>query len=169
MDDRRYHGLDALRGGMMMLGIVLHGALLYLTAPPPGMPMLTDPDQSVVFDHVFGFIHAFRMPTFFVVAGFFTALLVGRRGTRATLRDRARRILAPLAAGFVTLLPVTGLLMIDFWLSVRFGTHDLWPNWQDVETLARELEAKGAPHGEIPIAHLWFLYYLCAFYLLIPA
>ena len=27
MDDRRYFGLDALRGGMMMLGIVLHAAM----------------------------------------------------------------------------------------------------------------------------------------------
>ena len=35
MDERRYFGLDALRGGMMMLGIVLHGAMLYLTALPP--------------------------------------------------------------------------------------------------------------------------------------
>ena len=35
MDDRRYFGLDALRGGMMMLGIVLHAAMIYLTAPPP--------------------------------------------------------------------------------------------------------------------------------------
>ena len=30
MDDRRYYGLDALRGATMMLGIVLHGATRYL-------------------------------------------------------------------------------------------------------------------------------------------
>jgi hypothetical protein len=30
MDERRYFGLDALRGRMMMLGVVLHGAMLYL-------------------------------------------------------------------------------------------------------------------------------------------
>jgi hypothetical protein len=39
MDERRYFGLDALRGGMMMLGIVLHAAWLYLAAPPPTMPI----------------------------------------------------------------------------------------------------------------------------------
>src|SRR5258706_8786491 len=26
----------------------------------------------------------------------------------------------------------------------------------------------GAPQGQIPLVHLWFLYYLCYFYLLIP-
>ena len=74
MDNRRYFGLDALRGGMMMLGIVLHAAMLYLASPPPTMPIQTDRNNSVVFDLVFDFIHSFRMPTFFVIAlviGFF--------------------------------------------------------------------------------------------------
>jgi len=35
MDNRRYFGLDALRGGMMMLGIVLHAAMYYMASPPP--------------------------------------------------------------------------------------------------------------------------------------
>jgi hypothetical protein len=30
MDERRCFGLDALRGGIMMLGVVLHGAMLCL-------------------------------------------------------------------------------------------------------------------------------------------
>ena len=79
MDERRYFGLDALRGSMMMLGIVLHGATLYLSAPPVTMPIPTDRNNSCVFDLLFHFIHSFRMPTFFVLAGFFTALLVEKR------------------------------------------------------------------------------------------
>ena len=70
-DERRYYGLDALRGGMMMLGIVLHAAEFYIAAPPPALPMPTDRNTSYVFDLVFHFIHSFRMPTFFVLAGFF--------------------------------------------------------------------------------------------------
>src|SRR5258706_4280468 len=103
LDERRYYGLDALRGGMMMLGIVLHGATFYLAAPPPMLAPLTDRNTSYVFDLVFAFIHSFRMPTFFVLAGFFTALLVERRGVWGTYRNRAARILAPLAAGVVTI------------------------------------------------------------------
>jgi len=158
---------------MMMLGIVLHAAWLYLAAPPPTMPIVTDRNNSVVFDVVFAFIHSFRMPTFFVLAGFFTALLVAKRGVAGAYKDRARRVLAPLAAGIVTILPVTGLLLIDFWLSARFGTHDLIPKLRDLDALGREMAAKAPPGGtpvtEPMLGHLWFLYYLCYFYLLIPA
>lgn len=172
VDERRYFGLDALRGAMMMLGIVLHAAWLYLAEPPPTMPIPTDRNNSVVFDVVFAFIHSFRMPTFFVLAGFFTSLLVEKRGLAGAYKDRARRVLAPLAAGIVTILPVTGLLLIDFWLSARFGTHDLIPDLKDLTTLGQEMVAKAPPgtaHPDQPtLGHLWFLYYLCYFYLLIP-
>ena len=41
MDERRFYGLDALRGGMMMLGIVLHGAGFYLASQQlKGSPIL---------------------------------------------------------------------------------------------------------------------------------
>ena len=169
MTERRYVGLDALRGFMMMLGIVLHGAMLYLASPPPAMPILTDRNNAFVFDLIFDFIHAFRMPTFFVLAGFFTALLVEKRGIAETYKNRVSRILLPLLAALVLILPMTALLMADFWLSVRFGTRDLIPNLNQLHALARELAAKHGVDPDRPmIGHLWFLYYLCMFYLLIP-
>ena len=168
MDDRRYYGLDALRGGMMMLGIVLHGAMLYLASPPPAMPMFSDRNNAAAFDVVFAFIHSFRMPTFFVVAGFFTALLVEKRGVIGTYKDRARRVLAPLIAGAVTVLPLTGLFLVDFMLAARFGSYHLWPDPDALKALDRAIRAMGAPQGQLPLGHLWFLYYLCYFYLLIP-
>jgi len=168
VDDRRYYGLDALRGGMMLLGIVLHTAMLYMSTPPPTMPIPTDRNNAQVFDFVFAFIHSFRMPTFFVLSGFFTALLIEKRGLWGTYRNRASRVLAPLAAGIVTILPVTGLFMLDFMLSARFGTHDIIPDRQALRALGQEMAAKGVPAGEPGFGHLWFLYYLCFFYLLIP-
>ncbi len=167
-DDRRYYGLDALRGFMMMLGIVLHAALLYLAAPPPAIPMPTDRNNSVVFDLIFNFIHDFRMPAFFVLAGFFTSLLVEKRGVQGTLKNRVSRILFPLLAALVLILPPTVLLMSDFMLSLHFGTHELIPNLAQLKILGEEIAAKtGQPAGRPPIAHLWFLYYLCMFYLLL--
>ena len=167
-DERRFHGLDALRGFMMILGIVLHAALLYLTSPPPAAPIPTDRNNAFVFDLVFDFIHDFRMPTFFVLAGFFTALLVQKRGVCGTLRNRASRIFLPLLAALVLILPPTLILMSDFMLSVRFGTHDLIPNLPQLKALAAEMSAKtGEAAGRLPIGHLWFLYYLCMFYFLI--
>ncbi len=126
MDERRYYGLDALRGGMMMLGVVLHTAMFYLVDPPKGM--LTDHNTAYVFDISFYFIHSFRMQAFFVLAGFFTALLVAKRGVRGTYADRARRILAPMVAASLTVLPIAALFMADLALSVRFGTHQLIPD-----------------------------------------
>lgn len=152
----------------MMLGIVLHGAMLYLASPPPTMPIPTDRNNAYVFDIVFDFIHSFRMPTFFVLAGFFTSLLVEKRSVWGTYKDRARRVLAPLAAGIVTILPVTGLFMLDFMLGARFGTHDLIPDLEALNALREEMAAKGVPVGRPMLGHLWFLYYLCFFYLLIP-
>lgn len=37
MDERRYYGLDALRGGMMMPGVVLLAATLHLSSVPLAM------------------------------------------------------------------------------------------------------------------------------------
>ena len=71
MDERRYYGLDALRGGMMMLGIILHASMFYLAAPPATMPLPLDRNNAYAFDLQFHFINSFRMPTFFVLTGFF--------------------------------------------------------------------------------------------------
>ena len=169
MDDRRYYGLDALRGGMMMLGIILHGATMYLASPPPAMPITTDPNHSHVFDFLFDFIHSFRMPTFFVLAGFFTSLLVEKRGVWGTYKNRAKRILAPLLAGMVTVLPLSMLFLVDFTLSVKFGSHNVLPDQGELRKYSQELLAAGLPADQVFLGHLWFLYYLCYFYLLIPA
>ncbi len=169
MDDRRYYALDALRGSLMMLGIVLHSAVLYLAAPPVAAPIPTDPNNAYVFDLIFYFIHSFRMPTFFVLAGFFTALLVERRGVWGTYKNRGARVLAPLLAGIVTVLPLAGLFMIDFMLSARFGVHDVLPDATLLRQLFESLQNAGFPVDQPTLGHLWFLYYLCFFYLLIPA
>ena len=168
MDERRYYGLDALRGGMMMLGIVLHASELYLVAPPPQIPLPTDRNDAYVLDLLFHLIHSFRMPTFFVLAGFFTSLLVEKRGLIGTYRNRAARIVAPLLLAMVTILPLTGLFMIDFMLSARFGTLKLIPDAGQLDTLRQELSAVGMPVDRPSPAHLWFLLYLLYFYLLIP-
>ena len=168
MDERRYYGLDALRGGMMMLGIVLHGSNLYLAAPPPSFPFPTDRNNAYIFDILFQFIHSFRMPTFFVLAGFFASLLVEKRGLWGTYKNRASRILAPLLVGIVTIVPITALFYIDFALSARFGTHDLVPDRSQLQMFGKELVAAGHPAGQPSPLHLWFLYYLLYFYLLIP-
>jgi glucan biosynthesis protein C len=169
-DNRRYYGLDALRGGMMLLGLVLHSGEFFVAAPPPqlaGLP--TDHNTSYVFDVMFHIIHSFRMPLFFVLAGFFAALLVEKRGMWGTYKDRSARILAPLLVGCVTVVPLAGLFSLDFMLAVRFDVMSILPDRALLQQLGLELKAMGVPVDQPSILHLWFLLYLCYFYLAMPA
>ncbi len=167
-NERRYYGFDALRGGMMMLGLVIHSAMFYLTDPPPTIPVALDRNQSPMMDVLFHFVHAFRMPAFFVMAGFFASLLVDKRGIADMLKNRAARVLAPLGAGLFTVVPLSILLWVSFSVSVRYGGHDFLPNLEHARALGMEAREK-LPELDTPGAlHLWFLYFLCLFYLLVP-
>src|SRR5437762_4035487 len=116
---------------MMLLGVVLHSATLYIAAPPPHVPLITDPNTSLAMDAIFDFIHSFRMPTFFVLAGFFAALLVEKRGAWGAFKNRLARIGGPLAACALTILPITLFFMIDFMLSAAYGSHHLVPDMRE--------------------------------------
>ena len=138
MDERRFYGLDALRGGMMMLGIVLHGTGFYLASPPITMPIVTDRDTSPLLDILFHFIRSIRTPTFLVVAGFFAALLIEKRGLIGMWKNRSARILAPFLAALVTILPISGFFAVSFFFGARYGSHQLIPDLAEVRVLFRD-------------------------------
>lgn len=91
--DNRYHGLDLLRAVAMLLGLVIHAPLIYF---------FTDIQTDFGFEQVTpiemwmmpigGWIHQWRMPTFFLLAGFFALLVLERRGAGHFARDRFVRI-----------------------------------------------------------------------------
>ncbi len=87
----------------MILGIVLHGALAYTQVPW----IVRDSEKWVGFDHLFEFIHTFRMPLFFLLSGYFTAMLWKRRGTLGLVWHRSKRILLPLLVSMATIVPAT--------------------------------------------------------------
>ena len=102
----RRHDLDALRAFAMLLGIVLHAALAFI----PGAWAVSD--ASVEGDGewyaiLVSAIHGFRMPVFFLMSGFFTAMLWRQRGLRALVTHRARRVLLPLALAMIVVIPLT--------------------------------------------------------------
>ena len=98
----RRHELDALRAFAMLLGITLHGAMAYFPAPWP----VQDPQQSAAFGTFVAAIHGFRMQLFFVLSGFFTAMIWRRRGLRDLLINRFQRVLIPCLLGLVTIIPL---------------------------------------------------------------
>ncbi len=95
--------LDALRAVAMLLGIAVHASLSFF----PSMWMVADSRQDGSIGVLFSALHGFRMPTFFVMSGFFAAMLVQRRGPGGMVKHRARRVLLPMLLGLVTIVPLT--------------------------------------------------------------
>ena len=102
---RRRHDLDALRGFAMLLGIGLHASLAFF--PAPWWVQDRTSGYEGLFDDFLWAVHGFRMPVFFLMSGFFTALLWRRRGLGALLNHRLRRVALPLLIGLLTIVPLT--------------------------------------------------------------
>jgi hypothetical protein len=99
----RRSDLDALRAGAMLLGIGLHASLSFF----PSYWMVTDTRQDDIFGIAFSAIHGFRMPLFFMMSGYFSAMLLRRRGRGALIKHRFRRVFLPLMVGLFTIVPLT--------------------------------------------------------------
>ena len=90
----------------MLLGIGLHAAI-------PFVPWRGEGDTSGWLLDVFvAFVHGFRMPLFFLISGFFTAMLWRRRGLRSLIRHRLRRVGLPLLVGCFTIIPAVWIGVI---------------------------------------------------------
>ncbi len=87
----------------MLLGIGLHASLAFF--PAPWWVQDRTSSYEGLFDEFLWAVHGFRMPVFFLLSGFFTAMLWRRRGLRNLLGHRLRRVALPLAIGLVTLIP----------------------------------------------------------------
>ena len=118
----------------MLLGVVLHAMLAFL----PGIWPVQDIRQDENLTLIVSAIHGFRMPLFFLLSGFFTAMLWRRRGLKALLAHRFKRIFLPLALGMVSIIPITWLVIgaakqsapspspttagsVDIWTAARTG------------------------------------------------
>ncbi|RZJ15852.1 MAG: acyltransferase [Acidovorax sp.] len=154
---QRLHALDHLRATMMWLGIVLHASIVYMAAPSP-LPWHDD-QSTPMADMLVAVIHAFRMPLFFILSGFFVALLVQQRGVAGMARHRLRRLGLPFAVFWPPLFVVTALLGLVFLHRMAYGSwgvdRSLLPHGPNV------------PPGP-PTMHLWFLWMLLWLSLLTP-
>ncbi|MEO1238092.1 MAG: acyltransferase family protein, partial [Pseudomonadota bacterium] len=77
----RYHGLDLLRAVAMLLGLVIHAPLIYFFTNIQtdfGFTQITPIEVWML--PIGGWIHQWRMPVFFLLAGFFALLVLERRG-----------------------------------------------------------------------------------------
>jgi peptidoglycan/LPS O-acetylase OafA/YrhL len=152
----RLHALDALRAIMMLLGLVLHSAISYCVIDLGSAWSLKDPDTtSPLFDLLIGHIHAYRMPVFFAIAGFFGALLFYERSPMTMVRNRLARIVYPFIV-FVFLL----------WPPVVFAwVYTTAAMTGDASPLGAALARMADPMVLMPSnpMHLWFLDFLIVF------
>ncbi|MES2647791.1 MAG: acyltransferase family protein [Bacteroidota bacterium] len=147
----RVYALDALRAIMMLLGLVIHASITYGSIDYGATWPLKDPNNSLVFDLVFSLIHAFRMPVFFVAAGYFGALLFYKKGPRAMLLNRVKRILLPFLAGVLIVYP---LVVFAFIYSRSAFAAAPSPSGNAFSFI---VSGDFLPFN---IVHLWFLYFL---------
>jgi len=148
--DQRLHSLDALRGFALLLGIVLHASLSFF---PAQTWIVHDASTSIGAAWLFFAIHLFRMTAFFLIAGLFAHMMLGRRGWLGFAKDRLIRIAGPLFA---------------FWLPVMAGiiTALVW-NAHASGLITPGAEPPPPPTYDwtnFPLTHLWFLWVLLIFY-----
>ena len=88
----------------MLLGIGLHGFMSFVPLPLPVWPA-QDVNQHNGYLFALNAIHGFRLQLFFLVSGFFTAMMFRQRGLRGLIKHRAKRILLPLLIFTILLSP----------------------------------------------------------------
>lgn len=153
--ETRLYYFDNLRALAMILGVFFHAALAYSELTHT-IWVTADREYSTLVDLFAWFTHLFRMPLFFLIAGFFAAHLVTKKGVAAMLANRAKRVLLP----FIIFLPLCGWAIISSMVAAASQVEH--------KSAILEMVAYAIAHPDVPspppsTMHLWFLYYLMLF------
>ena len=132
----------------MLTGILVHASIPYWSdLGRISFFWPADQSQSGILWILFTVIHSWRMPLFFILAGFFAQLFMARRNIWEFLINRIHRIVAPL----ILFVAITPFLLPIIW----------WYGFTGQFSISGFL---GFPDSPGFLGHLWFLYYLCIFY-----
>ncbi len=134
----RRHDLDALRAVFLLFGIPYHASL----TARPGPWIANFHDRSSDFIYVADYLHLFRMPGFYMIAGYFAAMLLHRRPVGSYLPSRLHRLVPPFLAGTFLLVPV-----MHFLLLLETGNPNPVARWWEIMTWPQRN----------PFEHLWFV------------
>jgi len=145
----RLHGLDALRGFALLVGVVLHAAMAYTPFP---IWVVVDGQTSPVAAALFFAIHLFRMTAFFLIAGLFAHMMIGRRGVGGFIRNRLIRIAGPLSVFWGPVL--AAIIAVLIWVAV-INNGGTMPEGPPPPPLTVQT---------FPLTHLWFLWVLLILY-----
>ena len=138
------HYWDPLRALLMLLGIPYHASLLYSHALPWD---IKDFETSPVLSALGAALVTFRMPAFFLVAGYFSIMVIGKKGKMRWLRQRFLRLGLP----FIVAVLLLGPLQLFMLQLSGIAKGDITVT-QMMESLPDLLQP-----SEQWIMHLWFL------------
>ena len=147
----RLHGLDAVRGGALLLGVFFHAAFSFF--PGDQLWLIMDNSRSDVISGGAYILHIFRMTIFFLLAGYFARMQTHRLGMGRFALDRLKRIAAPLVIFWPIMMVCFVALAIWGMVVANGGTMPENPPPAPPLTLAT-----------FPLTHLWFLYALILLY-----
>lgn len=148
---QRLHHWDFSRALYLVLGIPFHAAVIYSLSHEWSV---ASPDKSQVLTWFADFLHSFRMPGFFLLAGLFSMMLLDRQGAWPWLKTRLVRLGLPLLSAT--------LLIVPFQIAVQqvaLAVKGTVPAVEVPGLIAAQLSHFGEPW----IAHLWFLWVLIAY------
>lgn len=122
----RFHDLDALRAVALLLGVFNHATLFLIPGAEPiqhQVGLVRLPEMPAIWYWIsLNAISGFRMPLYFLLSGFFAAMLWKRWGLPRMAKHRFSRIVLPLLVGCITIVPLSA------WAELG-GAFDLreWP------------------------------------------
>lgn len=137
--------LDRTRATLMVLGIALHTADVFITS---GDWLVADSHRSAFFDALVALIHSFRVPGFFLLSGLLFAGSLRRHATPDLLVRQLLRL---------------GVPLLSCWLLLN-GAQQALLAWQRGADPWAALDGLSAP-----VFHLWFLRDLLVLNLLVLA
>ena len=155
----RFYGMDFLRMALMLSGIVFHAGLFYTCTEHETLWPIQVSECHMTFDVICGWLHLFRIPAFFVIAGFFAALLLEKRGLTGFVINRFWRIVLPFVLAWLILFPVVILI---FYLLNHLGDEHVFS-----DTITGLFSRELIGYKPKITIHLWFLYYLIFFYVVL--
>ncbi|HEY0895175.1 MAG TPA: acyltransferase [Sphingobacteriaceae bacterium] len=148
----RIHAIDWLRVLAFAILMIYHTAEVFTT----WNWWIKNDETSALLSYVMKFFHEWRMFLLFVISGAATHLALGKRSAAKFLNDRILRILIPLFAGMLLVIPP----------QVYFIRLNQGQDMSYTAFYADLLQSGWFPQGNLHWLHLWYMAFLFAFVVL---
>jgi glucan biosynthesis protein C len=155
MDTTRYDFLDWLRVIAIFVLLFFHTGMLFV-----GWGWhITNPETIPILEWPMDIAHRLRMPLLFIIAGAGLCFALRRRSGAALVGERSLRLLVPLIAGMLLVVPPQ--IYVE-----RLANGDFHGGYLDF-LVQRVFRFEPYPAGDFSWHHLWFIAYLYVYVLLL--